>query len=456
VLASLSRLVSPTTEVVSAAPAVRFLANNGTGTFTAVASGQYPAADAEDSLQADAVVVADYTGDGRNDVFVVSARAPNAGDRATRVLVRNLANSAWQRGFARPSLARRVRRPCGGNRRDAPSTWTATATFDLVIVRDEANDAVRNTIVLKNPEMMRRALLLAAAVALLTPSCRRSEAGDDVSPEVAAAVKKTRAAHPELFQRRVILLGFDSCDPDLVDQFIREGKLPNFARMRREGAYGRAALDPADALARWSGPRSPPACRRTRATASSTSSSRPPRAPCPSRAACARRDTVSGTCCRGRGRPSESSAGSSPTPRRRSNGFMVSDRIGRLAFEYLYGAPKDTDGKTWPPELAAEIADEVVDAKDMTLSRIRPVPRHHRQGVRTTPTARSSTRATASATCGSRSPPRRRSATSASASTTEKKPRFFALYFEAMDADQPPLHAVTRRRSRRTCRPTST
>lgn len=38
---------------------------------------------------------------------------------------------------------------------------------------------------------------------------------------------------------RVLLLGFDGLDPETVDRMISEGGLPNFARMRREGAYGR-------------------------------------------------------------------------------------------------------------------------------------------------------------------------------------------------------------------------
>ena len=40
-------------------------------------------------------------------------------------------------------------------------------------------------------------------------------------------------------QARVLLLGFDGLDPEAVDLLMSEGKLPNFARMRREGAYGR-------------------------------------------------------------------------------------------------------------------------------------------------------------------------------------------------------------------------
>ncbi|MEO7793320.1 MAG: alkaline phosphatase family protein, partial [Thermoanaerobaculia bacterium] len=40
-------------------------------------------------------------------------------------------------------------------------------------------------------------------------------------------------------QPRVLLLGFDGLDPEAVDLLMSEGKLPNFARLRREGAYGR-------------------------------------------------------------------------------------------------------------------------------------------------------------------------------------------------------------------------
>jgi hypothetical protein len=148
-LASASRLVSPATEIVSSSPALRFLANNGSGTFTFLAGGQYPAADADDSLQADAAVVADFTGDAKADVFVTSSRAPNSGDRATRVLVRNLADAAWQRG------SRGLPSPAGADDlrgSDARAVDVdGDGDLDLVIVRDEANEFVRNTLVLKNP-----------------------------------------------------------------------------------------------------------------------------------------------------------------------------------------------------------------------------------------------------------------------------------------------------------------
>src|SRR5262245_64987050 len=38
---------------------------------------------------------------------------------------------------------------------------------------------------------------------------------------------------------RVILLGLDGMDPRALDLLMSEGKLPNFARLRQDGAYGR-------------------------------------------------------------------------------------------------------------------------------------------------------------------------------------------------------------------------
>ena len=45
-------------------------------------------------------------------------------------------------------------------------------------------------------------------------------------------------------QGRVIVLGLDGLDPDAVDLLLSEGQLPNFAKLRREGAYGRLASEP--------------------------------------------------------------------------------------------------------------------------------------------------------------------------------------------------------------------
>jgi predicted AlkP superfamily phosphohydrolase/phosphomutase/tetratricopeptide (TPR) repeat protein len=283
--------------------------------------------------------------------------------------------------------------------------------------------------------MKRAPLLIAGAVAVAAGAAfwahgRGADAADGVSPEVAAAVERTRAAHPELFQRRVILLGFDSCDPDLVDQFIREGKLPNFARMRREGAYGALrSIQPTLSPVVWTtiATGMPPQRHGILDFVVKT-----PAGPVPvssrMRQADAVWDLLSGQ------QETVGVVGWLVThPAEKVNGFMVSDRIGRLAFEYLYGAPKDTDGKTWPPELAAEIADELVDAKDVTLARVRPFlditekefddayspdfdPRNRVGNLRLTLASAETIR-----NVGERL-------------YTEKKPRFFACYFEAMDA----------------------
>ena len=40
-------------------------------------------------------------------------------------------------------------------------------------------------------------------------------------------------------EHRVLILGLDGTDPRAIDLLISEGRLPNFARLRSEGAYGR-------------------------------------------------------------------------------------------------------------------------------------------------------------------------------------------------------------------------
>src|SRR5437867_12548660 len=38
---------------------------------------------------------------------------------------------------------------------------------------------------------------------------------------------------------RIVVLGLDGVDPRIVDLLMAEGKMPHFARLRQEGAYGR-------------------------------------------------------------------------------------------------------------------------------------------------------------------------------------------------------------------------
>ena len=39
--------------------------------------------------------------------------------------------------------------------------------------------------------------------------------------------------------RKVVIVGFDGLDPDLCDRFMARGLLPNFERLKNEGAYRR-------------------------------------------------------------------------------------------------------------------------------------------------------------------------------------------------------------------------
>jgi predicted AlkP superfamily phosphohydrolase/phosphomutase/Flp pilus assembly protein TadD len=53
------------------------------------------------------------------------------------------------------------------------------------------------------------------------------------------ALAVAAACHPGGSPGRVIVLGLDGVDPEIVDLLLSEGQLPNFARMRQGGAYGR-------------------------------------------------------------------------------------------------------------------------------------------------------------------------------------------------------------------------
>lgn len=49
---------------------------------------------------------------------------------------------------------------------------------------------------------------------------------------------------PRASAGRVLVLGLDGVDPDVVNMLVDEGKLPNFARLTREGASGRLTSPP--------------------------------------------------------------------------------------------------------------------------------------------------------------------------------------------------------------------
>jgi hypothetical protein len=146
VVASVTRIVSPVTGQLSTTPALRVFANNGSGTFTAL-TGVLPDADESDQLQADGLAIGDITGRGKADIVLVSSRAPNAGARGGRMLVK--VDGGWASGSkGLPDYL------TGDDLRGADVALAdvdADGALDLVIVRDEADETVRNTRVIRNP-----------------------------------------------------------------------------------------------------------------------------------------------------------------------------------------------------------------------------------------------------------------------------------------------------------------
>jgi tetratricopeptide (TPR) repeat protein len=56
---------------------------------------------------------------------------------------------------------------------------------------------------------------------------------------LAALALAAAGCGPEASRERVIVLGLDGVDPEVVALLVSEGKLPNFATLHREGAYGK-------------------------------------------------------------------------------------------------------------------------------------------------------------------------------------------------------------------------
>ena len=53
--------------------------------------------------------------------------------------------------------------------------------------------------------------------------------------------------------QKVLVLGIDGMDPDLLDGFMAEGKLPNFARLAETGSYKRLTTSiPPQSPVAWS------------------------------------------------------------------------------------------------------------------------------------------------------------------------------------------------------------
>lgn len=278
--------------------------------------------------------------------------------------------------------------------------------------------------------MRRPALLPLLAGLVFAAGCGGAAAKDDIHPSVAVAVAKTRAAHPELFRRKVVLLGFDSCDPDLVDQYVAEGKLPNFARLRREGAHGALqSLQPTLSPVVWT----------TIATGMTPQRhgildfvTKTPAGTVPVTSKMRNADTVWELLSK-HGEKVGVVGWLVTWPAEPVNGFMVTDRMGQLAFYYGQERTDDAPHRTWPEDLVTQLKPDVVRAEDVPLAKVRPFldidQKEYDAAFSKTfdPRNRVGNLRLILATAGTMRNAGERL-------WAEEKPRFFACYFEAMDA----------------------
>lgn len=220
---------------------------------------------------------------------------------------------------------------------------------------------------------MNRALAL-LLVLLLLSACSSDD--EDTLPEpVQKAIARAEQADPRAAQRKVLVLGFDACDPELVDDLIRRGKLPNFARLRREGAFGPLrSITPLLSPVVWTtiATGMPPERHGVLdfVTQVPGPNGTPTQVPVSSKVRQA--DTFWELVAR-TGDP-VSVVGwlvtfpADPLP----DSTIVTDRVGQLAFEYGKARATDEPGLTYPDELLTEIRKHKVTIDDLTVDDVRP------------------------------------------------------------------------------------
>ncbi len=94
----------------------------------------------------------------------------------------------------------------------------------------------------------RRTLLQAALAGTLLPACKQS-----TPDKPAAQTPKTAPAKPKASAGRVVVLGFDGVDPRLVERFIQAGRLPELARLAKQGGFSPlASTSPPNSPVAWS------------------------------------------------------------------------------------------------------------------------------------------------------------------------------------------------------------
>src|SRR5689334_21287380 len=153
---------------------------------------------------------------------------------------------------------------------------------------------------------------------------------------------------------RVLVLALDGVDPDVVDLLVSEGKLPNFARLRQEGASGRLISEkPLLSPIVWTTiATGKPPVRHGIGDFVAQDAQTGERRPVTSRM---RRVSALWNLFSDAGRDVAVVGWWATWPPERVRGAVVSDHA---AYHFLFpeGFTGEETGATWPPELAQEIA----------------------------------------------------------------------------------------------------
>jgi tetratricopeptide (TPR) repeat protein len=215
-----------------------------------------------------------------------------------------------------------------------------------------------------------RAALLLLAAALPLGGCPGGAPEPQPDPAVSPpdpAVVAALAKRPDLAKGKVWVLGLDGCDPGLVRDLAAAGRLPNFQRLMKEGAFG--AL-------RSQEPMLSPLLWTTIATGKYPTEHGVLDFMVRSRSDPKAQETVTSRHRQvealwdiaGRhGRTVGVVGWLASHPAERVNGFAVSERIELLAYLYNEGVAASDEGKSWPAGLLAEIAPHRKPASAVTL-----------------------------------------------------------------------------------------
>lgn len=148
VILSDTRIVTPGTGSLADMPALRIFENDG-DSFAAIGSDVLPDLGADDRLQCNAVAFGDLSGDDKPEIVLVSPQAPTFGERGMRVLVRvGDAFAEGTEGLPSPLLS-----DDGRGRDVVLADVDGDGDLDIVLVRDESDQTVRNTRVFVNPRL---------------------------------------------------------------------------------------------------------------------------------------------------------------------------------------------------------------------------------------------------------------------------------------------------------------